>query len=322
MINFILKKNSSGGTVDATYGGFFDGGGSTTKVDANAGFAPIENSFFNLTAQISNHGHTDRGNPDPRTDPAYWTGSYPNSNIPLVPGYPDINHIQGDAENTSSSWASTPGSPARRCRSLRQRHLRHQGFTVLRELSRSQQGGLRSNNRSGIGGGGRPDAANSRHDHSYLSLPLGFNPLEESKENDFQLVAGVKGSIADWTWDLAEAYGEDHMEVYTINSANATLYADTGSTPTDFYDGKFISTQSTTTLDITKDFELGMAGPLTLAFGGEHRRESWVLGPGEPNSYIGGGAQSFPGYSATIATNAARHSDAGYSTWPRRPSRG
>ena len=44
VINFILKKNSSGGSVDATYGGFFDGGGSTTKVDANAGFAPVENS--------------------------------------------------------------------------------------------------------------------------------------------------------------------------------------------------------------------------------------------------------------------------------------
>src|ERR1700722_8089658 len=98
VINFILKKNSSGGTVNATYGGFFNGGGATTEVDANAGFAPVENSFFNITAQVSNHGHTDRGNPDPRTDAAYWSGSYPNSNIPLVPGYPDINHIQGDAE--------------------------------------------------------------------------------------------------------------------------------------------------------------------------------------------------------------------------------
>jgi iron complex outermembrane receptor protein len=151
---------------------------------------------------------------------------------------------------------------------------------------------------------------------------LGFNPLEESKENDFQLVAGLKGSIFDWTWDLAQAYGEDHMDVYTIDSANATLYADTGSTPTNFYDGKFISTQSTTTIDITKDFDLGMPGPLTVAFGGEHRRETWVLGPGDPNSYIGGGAQSFPGYSSVLATNASRHSDAGYIDLAATPVRG
>jgi iron complex outermembrane recepter protein len=313
VINFILKKNSSGGTVDATYGGFFDGGGSTTKVDANAGFAPIENSFINLTAQISNHGHTDRGNPDPRTDPAYWSGSYPNSNIPLVPGYPDINHIQGDAEQHFklvgfNAGVTLPGDVDLYANgtygtkdSKSYENYRVPGKVVYDPTTAAA---------SAAADGLTPPTPGTTI--ATYPFPLGFNPLEESKENDFQLVAGVKGSIADWTWDLAEAYGEDHMKVYTIDSANATLYADTGSTPTDFYDGKFIATQSTTTLDITKDFELGMAGPLTLAFGGEHRRESWVLGPGERNSYIGGGAQSFPGYSATIATNAARHSDAGY----------
>jgi iron complex outermembrane recepter protein len=319
VINFILKKNSSGGTVNATYGGFFDGGGSTTEVDANAGFAPIENSFFNITAQVSNHGHTDRGNPDPRTNPSYWTDPtthayvYPNSNIALVPGYPDINHIQGDAET----------------------HFKLVGFNAGVDLPGSVQ--LYSN-----GTYGTKDAQsyeNYRVPNKVVydpttaaalaaadgltpppagtnivtyPFPLGFNPLEESKENDFQLVAGVKGSILDWTWDIAEAYGEDHMDVYTVDSANASLYADTGSTPTNFYDGKFISTQSTTTLDIVKDFDVGLAGPLTVAFGGERRRETWVLGPGNPNSYIGGGAQSFPGYAATLATNASRHSDAGY----------
>jgi iron complex outermembrane recepter protein len=320
VINFILKKNDSGGSVNATYGGFFDGGGSTTEVDANAGFAPIENSFFNITAQVSNHGHTDRGNPDPRTDPAYYTGSYPNSNIALVPGYPDINHIQGDAET----------------------HFKLVGFNAGVDLPGGVQ--LYSNGTYGTkdsesyenyrvpdkvvydpataaaADGLTPPAAGTTI--VTYPFPLGFNPLEESKENDFQLVAGLKGSIFDWTWDLAQAYGEDHMDVYTINSANATLYADTGSTPTNFYDGKFISTQSTTTIDITKDFDLGMPGPLTVAFGGEHRRETWVLGPGDPNSYIGGGAQSFPGYSSVLATNASRHSNAGYIDLAATPVRG
>src|SRR3984957_8118308 len=58
VVNIILKKNSSGGTVDATYGGFFDGGGRTSKVEGEMGFEPIENSFFNVTAQFYNHGHT------------------------------------------------------------------------------------------------------------------------------------------------------------------------------------------------------------------------------------------------------------------------
>jgi iron complex outermembrane receptor protein len=313
VINIILKKNSSGGTVDATYGGFFDGGGSTTNVSANAGFAPVENSYINLTAQVSNHGHTDRGNPDPRTDPAYYSGSYPNSNIPLVPGYPDINHIQGDAETHFKLVAFNAGFKLPGDVELYSNGTygtkdsqSYENYRVPSKVSYNPA----TADASAAADGLTPPAAGTII--ATYPFPLGFNPLEESKENDFQLVAGLKGAIADWTWDLAEAYGEDHMDVYTIDSANATLYADTGSTPTNFYDGKFITTQSTTTLDITKDFDLGMPGPLTVAFGGEHRRESWQLGPGNPDSYIGGGAQSFPGYPATVATNASRHSDAGY----------
>jgi iron complex outermembrane recepter protein len=313
VINFILKKNSSGGSVNATYGGFFDGGGSTTEVDANAGFAPVENSFFNITAQVSNHGHTDRGNPDPRTNPAYYTGSYPNSNIPLAPGYPDINHIQGDAETHFklvgfNAGVDLPGNVQLYSNGTygTKDAESYENYRVPNKVVYDPATAAASAAADGL----TPPTAGTNI--VTYPFPLGFNPLEESKENDFQLVAGLKGSIADWTWDLAQAYGEDHMDIYTIDSANATLYADTGSTPTNFYDGKFISTQSTTTLDIARDFDLGLAGPLTVAFGGEHRRETWVLGPGELNSYIGGGAQSFPGYAATLATNASRHSDAGY----------
>jgi iron complex outermembrane receptor protein len=313
VINFILKKNPSGGSVDATYGGFFDGGGSSTNVNANAGFAPVENSYINLTAQVSNHGHTDRGNLDPRTEPAYFTGDYPNSNIPLVPGYPYINHIQGDAETHFklvgfNAGITLPGDIEAYSNGTygTKDAKSYENYRVPNKIVYDPTTAAASAAADGL----TPPAAGTAI--VTYPFPLGFNPLEQSKENDFQLVAGIKGAIADWTWDLAQAYGEDHLKVYTIDSANATLYADTGSTPTNFYDGKFISTQSTTTLDITKDFNLGMAGPVTVAFGGEHRRETWVLGPGEPNSYIGGGAQSFPGYSSVLATNASRHSDAGY----------
>ena len=315
VINIILKKNNSGGTVDATYGRFFDGGGNTTKVEANAGFAPSENSFIN---QVSNHGHTDRGYPDPRTNPAYWTNpdgslSYPNSNIPLVPGYPNINYIQGDAESHFKLFAFNAGVTLPGDIELYTNgtygNKDSQSFENYRVPAKVSYDPTAAAALAAADGLTAPPAGTTIA--TYL-FPLGFNPQEESKENDFQLVAGIKGSIAGFNWDFAEAYGEDNMKVYTIDSANATLYADTGSTPTNFYDGKFISTQSTTTLDITRDFDLGLAGPLTVAVGAEHRRETWLLGPGDPNSYIGGGAQSFPGYSSVIATNAFRHSDAGY----------
>ena len=314
VINIILKKNSSGGTVDATYGGFFDGGGSTTKVEANAGFEPVENSYINLTAQVSNHGHTDRGNLDPRTQASYYEAhGYPDTNIPLAPGYPYLNHIQGDSETHFKlvGWnagVKLPGDVEFYSNGTygTKDAKSYENYRVPAKVAYDPATAATTAAADGL----IPPAAGTTV--VTYPFPLGFSPLEESKENDFQVVAGLKGAIADWTWDLAEAYGEDHMDVYTIDSANVTLYADTGSTPTNFYDGKFISTQSTTTLDIAREFDVGLAGPLTLAFGGEHRRESWKLAPGEPSSYIGGGAQSFPGYPATVTTNAARHSDAGY----------
>ena len=325
VINIILKKNSSGGTVDAQYGRDFDGGGSTTKVEANAGFAPTENSFFNLTAQVSNHGHTDRGNVDPRTEAAYYTtNGYPDSNIPLVPGYPNINYIQGDAETHFklvgfNAGVTLPGDIQLYMNGT-YGNKEAQSFENYRVPGKvSYDPATAAATAAGLGLTPPPATDTSIAQYPF---PLGFDPQEQSKEDDFQLVAGVKGSIEGWNWDFAEAYGEDHLKVYTIDSANASLYAATGSTPSDFYDGKFISTQSTTTLDIAKDFDVGLAGPLTAAFGAEHRRETWVLGPGEPNSYIGGGAQSFPGYSSVIATNSARHSDAGYIDFAATPITG
>jgi iron complex outermembrane receptor protein len=313
VINIILKKNSSGGTLDATYGGFFDGGGRTSKVEGEVGFAPIENSFFNITAQIYNHGHTDRGNPDPRTEASYYNmEGYPDTNIPNAVGYPDVNHIQGDADTLLKLVAFNTGF------NLPGSVQIYANGTYGDKRANSYENYRVPSKVSCLPG----DACFDLADVVTYPFPLGFNPLEQGKEEDFQLVAGVKGILGDWTWDVAQAYGEDHMEVDTIDSANASLYADTGTTPTDFYDGKFISTQATTTVDITKDLDIGLVGPLTIAFGGEHRRESWELGPGAPASYYGGGAQSFPGYPDIVATKAARHSDAGYIDFAATPLTG
>src|SRR3546814_3855064 len=50
----------------------------------------------------------------------------------------------------------------------------------------------------------------------------------------------------------------DTLFPYTtlFRSANASLYFDTGFTPTDFYDGSFIASQFTGNLDIAKEIEI------------------------------------------------------------------
>ena len=230
VINIILKKNKSGGNIDATYGGFFDGGGQTTKVEAEAGFAPADNVYFELTGSVYNHGHTTRGGPDPRAlDPA----SYPDTNMSLLANSPYINYIEGDGEVHQKLVGFNTGIKFSELAEV-------YAFGTYGYKNAASYENYRVPSKVSYTDGTNPDAGTV----VTYPFPNGFNPLEQSKEDDFQLTVGVKGGIGDWTWDLATAYGEDHMNIYTINSANASLYADYGATATNFYDGKFIATQA------------------------------------------------------------------------------
>ena len=62
-------------------------------MQGEAGFQPVQNSFVNVIVQVYNHGHSNRGNIDPRVvDPTLTDaadgGTYPNTNMPRAPGYP------------------------------------------------------------------------------------------------------------------------------------------------------------------------------------------------------------------------------------------
>ncbi|HUO01694.1 MAG TPA: TonB-dependent receptor [Rhizomicrobium sp.] len=142
--------------------------------------------------------------------------------------------------------------------------------------------------------------------------PNGFRPLEAIKEDDYQYNIGEKFNLAGWAVDADVGYGKDIDNVYTLNSANRTLFIDTHTTPTNFYDGSFTASQFTGTIDAVHPFNVGMASPLTVAIGAEAREDTYGIGAGEPLSYYNEGAQSFPGYSPPQASTHSRKNYAGY----------
>ena len=96
--------------------------------------------------------------------------------------------------------------------------------------------------------------------------PLGFSPEEAIDESDYASTWGVEGmGPAGWHFDLSTTYGRDDVSMNALNTINRSLFLDTGFSPTDFHAGEFISTQWTTTLDLTHDFDVGMATPLTIS---------------------------------------------------------
>jgi iron complex outermembrane receptor protein len=281
VVNIILKKNNSGGTLSGLYGQYGNAGGGRS-------------GFFNLTGEFRSHGHSNVGEIDPR-GPAATT--YPDTNIQNVPGYPYENMISGDAAVRQKMFAVNSGYDFEGGTELylfgtygHKDAASYENYRVPSKVQYTPPGGA-----------------------TIYPFPYGFNPQEASDEDDYQFNLGVKGTIASWNWDLATGYGGDHVDVSTIQSYNAGTYNTTGvPTPVNFYDGFLQSTQWTTSLDFARDFDIGLAGPLTVAFGGEYRRETYEIGAGVPLSYAAGGAQSYPGFTPLDAATHDRTNYAAY----------
>src|SRR6188768_2563839 len=102
VINLIMKRNPSGASVSYSHGGFYAGDGDTTTYSGNLGLEANAGSYLSLTAEYREHGHTNRGDVDPRVirptniDPDAGA-TFPNTNMPFASGYPYLNKIFGDA---------------------------------------------------------------------------------------------------------------------------------------------------------------------------------------------------------------------------------
>ncbi len=286
VINIILRKTPSGGQIGLTGGGYINGGGDSGNVSANMGFGGAFGSYLNVTAETRAHDRSDRGGVDPRAIDPSRIASTPS--ILNAPGYPYVNHIQGDAKYTLHIVSYNAGMNVSDTMEL------YSFGTYGRKHAQAYE-----NYRT-------PDRLPALY-------PNGFNPQEESKEDDFGVTAGLKGRMfSTWSWDLSSTYGRDDVTINTIDSANIALFKDTGSTPTDFHAGDFIAGQWTTNLDIDRDFEVGLAAPLNVALGVEHRHETYEIKAGDPASRYKEGAQSYPGFALTDAKSVSRDNEAVY----------
>ena len=304
VINLIQKRNSNGATLAYSHGGQYEGDGDTNAWSGNLGLEAMGGSFFSLSAEYRDHEHTNRGDIDPRVvDPARLA-TFPNSNMSSAKGYPYLNQIFGDAAYEMKLASLNAGMPIGDSAEF-------YAFATWGDKHAASFENYRLPSRVAYTD---PDT----EEVTYFR-PYGFDPREETEESDYSGTAGVKGEIGSWTYDVGSTYGKDDVDLFTRDSANASLFAATGQTPTNFYDGTYTSTQWTTNADITKDFDVGMAGPLTVAFGAEYRKETWEAAPGDEASRYLEGGQSFPGISTSDSGSHDRNVSAGYINFLLKP---
>ncbi|QXQ05705.1 TonB-dependent receptor [Sphingosinicellaceae bacterium] len=306
----VIMKSGEGGELSATAGQYYGGDGLTYSASANYGIKS-ERGFLNVTGFYRYHDFSNAGKYDIRIyDPA--TGGVPAGTDPAlatallgIKGYPNLNRVVGDARSKfgvasyNGGYDITDGVQAYSFGSYGVRRAEsYENYRLPNRVVGSTNVG-----EDGLflpGTYGAPDALVPR--------PEGFKPQEALREIDFQFTGGLKGDIGDWSWDLSTTYGSDRTKIKTLDSLNPLLYTQYHDDQSDFYDGLYKATEWTSNLDITHDF----TGVGTLAGGAEYRRNTYEIGAGEPNSYYGTGAQSFPGFNPLAAGKHNRNNYAFY----------
>ncbi len=145
-----------------------------------------------------------------------------------------------------------------------------------------------------------------------VMYPQNMEPQEALSEEDYQYNLGLKFDVLGWSVDANTGYGKEIDKVSTIHSGNRSLFIDTHTSPTDFYDGAFTASQFIGTLDATHSYNVGMASPLSVAVGVEAREDTYRIDSGKSASYYKEGPQSFPGFAPASAGSHSRKNYAGY----------
>lgn len=114
-------------------------------------------------------------------------------------------------------------------------------------------------------------------------FPNGYYPINNIDETDVQLTGGLKGKLAGWDWDLSSSYGRNYSHQWSELAIRPSL----GPTSPTRWDNlaNFEFRQWTHNLDISREFEIGLARPLEVAFGAEYRLDRFRTFAGDPLAY-------------------------------------
>lgn len=313
VINIILKDDDEGGSGYATAGKNYDVGGATYAGTLHLASKIGDDGFVNVTLFHRFHDFTQIGGLDRRvTDPkgVLLTSATSPALSPAqqalyatIPGFPYVNRISGDAKSSLTNvqynagydfgavTAYSFGSFSKRIASA------YENLRVPDRIIASPLLGV---------------AGSLATPGELIPFPSGFNPREGIREDDYAVTGGVRGTVRGIKFDLSTTYGKDKNLIYTLDSANRSLFVDTHFTPRDFYNGSFTASEFTANADFSAEVEAGMDAPINIAFGAEYRENQYSIGSGDPGSIYKEGGQSYPGFRPSDAGKHSRENESLY----------
>ena len=301
VVNIILKEAPEGGFLTATRGQNFDrNDGEFLNFGANAGFALGENGFVNLSFDYRENEGSERASPVP---------------VPTEPGAPF--RFYPDVDNGDGTFSVDPRE------SLVNRTVRNFGEYPSERYS------FAINAAYDFGGVEAYSFATYTDRSSTLFFtfrrprdarnngeifPNGFIPEEEIREDDYEVVAGLRGTTYGFDWDLSGGYGRNIADWHNNLGANASLGE---FSPTSFFLGTFEVKELYAQFDATRSYDISR-GELQVSFGAQFRNEEFSISEGDPEGTLTfdsplvvlpndpRGAQGFPAFGPEDVNSESR----------------
>ena len=345
VINFVLKEDSSGGTLEARWGQQYEGDGTALTVAGNVGLSLGGNGFLNLSGEFRQADPTSRS-----VQRADATGLIAAGNNAVrqpaaqIWGAPEIRddfklfaNFGMDVGASSELYAF--GNWAQRTAEggffFRNPHTR--GGVFAGPEGTVKVADLDANSETVcpqipvVDNVADADAiaavAADPNCFSFIErFPGGFTPQFGGDVVDLSLAFGLRGNLAnDWFYDVSMVVGRNEVEHFMHNTINPQLAEQGVNIPTTYFPQAYVQADQVFDVNVSKPLDMGMASPLHLALGFEWRNETFERSAGDMNSWwvderegglaaqgFGVGSNGFPGLPPRHAGEESRTSLAAY----------
>lgn len=291
VVNIILKKQTNFTEVNLTSGVTSQGDGFNFGADLNSGFKIADKGFVNFNLSYLDQNKTNRAGKPGRdglfgveaNDPTWGDWLSKNPDLGMTIGQPDskMGALVVNAEYPLSDNTTLYAFGDVNIR-------KGTSFALYRAPYWP----------------GVSDPNNLLHP---AGTPYnGFQPTFNTDVFDNLGSIGIRSTLFGFNSDFSLTAGSNKVD-YTVGSTlNVSLGA---SSPTEFNVGGYTFSQFVGNADFSRTFD-----KVTFGFGTELRKEKFEARAGQEESYVGGGAQSFPGLQPANALNKDRNNVGVYTT--------
>jgi len=307
VLNFILKDDNDGFTLQASTGEFFEGDGQDYTIAANVGLPLGENGFLSISAELNEADFSERSSPycdswfciDPNNPDFAGTGAIDQA---FVNGDP-TSLTPADYGNIPPAWlapyilaypdASQPLNPHNA--SVAGQNVMPWGQPNTESFRTFVNAGIELDNGMEVYGWG--NFSDSKGDGSFFhrypfngtiepvreadgsvyfpltQFPGGFTPRFEGEVEDLGLAGGVRGGSEDgFSWDVSARYGSNSIDYRLFNTINPSMGS---ASPTDFQPGELENEELQFQVDLVSMFDVGAASDLVFAYGVSYMDETY-----------------------------------------------